>query len=166
MVYVHCLPPIEGPRSSVLILGSMPGKASLEARQYYAHPRNLFWQILTDFIGVAADAAYRVRVQALRRHDIALWDVLASCVRESSLDADIDAASLTANDFAAFYRAHPHIGRVFFNGAKAEECYRKYVLPSLGGGFMSLRYQRLPSTSPANAALSAAQKRQAWMALA
>jgi len=91
-----------------------------------------------------------------------LWDVLASCRRQGSLDAAIDGASMVANDFAAFYRKHPRIVQVFFNGAKAEAVYRKHVLPGLAPGIGPKRYLRLPSTSPANASLPRSRKLRTW----
>ncbi|MGH7261417.1 MAG: DNA-deoxyinosine glycosylase [Nitrospiraceae bacterium] len=132
----------------------MPGKASLKAQQYYAHPRNLFWRILADLVGASADFPYESRLQVCKSHGIALWDVLNSCIREGSLDSDIDNSSIAPNDFASFYRALRKMVQVFFNGAKAEEMYRKHVLASLGDEFKALKYQRLPSTSPANASWS------------
>jgi hypoxanthine-DNA glycosylase len=146
----------------ILILGSMPGSASLKAQQYYAHPRNLFWRILGDLIGAGLDVPYEARLAILRQRGIALWDVLNSCFREGSLDSDIEEASIVVNDFRTFYRAHSKIEHVFFNGAKAEMVYRKHVLPLLGKASERLAYWRLPSTSPAHAALSYEQKLTAW----
>ena len=159
---VACFPPLAAPDARILILGSMPGIASLRAREYYAHPRNLFWRIVGELTGVPADAAYARRAAGLLDADIALWDVIASCRREGSLDAAIDEHTLQANDFAAFFRDHPGIGHVYFNGAKAEDSYRRHVLPTLTGP--SPVYARLPSTSPAHAARSLDEKRAIWLA--
>ncbi len=161
MSQIHSFPPIADAQARVLILGSMPGKLSLQAQQYYAHPRNAFWPILGELVGAHAELPYQARTQVLKDNGIALWDVLKSCAREGSLDSDIDDASIIANDFASFHRAHPDIAHVFFNGAKAEACYRKHVLPSLSMA-AQLHYQRLPSTSPAHASLTRAQKLKAW----
>ena len=166
MPRIHCFAPIEDSRSTVLVLGSMPGRASLQAGQYYAHPRNSFWRVMGDLVGAGMALPYESRVYRLKSRRIALWDVLKSCTRKSSLDSDIDESSITPNDFISFYRAHPGITRVFFNGAKAEACYRKYVLASLSDKFKSLPCQRLPSTSPANASLSYKQKLKAWRIVA
>ena len=146
----------------MLILGSMPGKASLSANEYYAHPRNAFWKIIASLAGVQPDLPYASRVGMLTSGRIALWDVLESCTRYSSLDADIIPSSITANDFLSFYRSHPKIAQVFFNGAHAETSYKKHVLPALGGEFEHIAYRRLPSTSPANATLTFEQKLKEW----
>lgn len=162
MLRVRSFPPIENAGARVLILGSMPGGASLAAGQYYAHPQNLFWPIMSALLGAGPGFAYAARTRLLKANGIALWDVLESCVREGSLDSAIEDATIAVNDFAAFYRTHPRIGRVFFNGAKAEASYRRYVIPLLGSGGPAVEYLRLPSTSPAHAALSFAMKRKAW----
>jgi hypoxanthine-DNA glycosylase len=104
----------------------------------------------------------------VRKHGLAVWDVLASCTRESSLDSDIDEASIVPNDFAGFFREHPGIRRVFFNGAKAEQSFRRHVLPALGSApdaAPERTYTRLPSTSPAHAAMSFERKLEAWRVL-
>jgi TDG/mug DNA glycosylase family protein len=159
-VRISGFPPIENPSARILILGSMPGEASLRAGQYYAHPQNLFWRILGEILGTTNGTSYEDRLGMLKANGIALWDVLASCVREGSLDADIDAASLRPNEFAAFFATHDGIERVLFNGAKAEACFRKHVAPSLE--MPTIRYLRLPSTSPANASIPYATKIVAW----
>jgi hypoxanthine-DNA glycosylase len=162
MAQVRSFPPIANAKARILILGSMPGKASLAAAQYYAHPQNLFWRILGEVTGADPTLSYAARARSLKSHSIALWDVLESCSREGSLDSAIEDATLRANDFASFYRAHPRIAQVFFNGAKAEACYRKHVLPLLADAAASPSYRRLPSTSPANASMSRAHKQRAW----
>lgn len=164
-VYVHSFAPIADRSSQVLILGSMPGKASLLAGEYYAHPRNAFWKIMGALLEIDATAPYERRVAALRKQRIALWDVVESCVRATSLDSDIDESSIAINDFAGFLRTHEKIRDICFNGAKAEQLYRRHVLPELAGGG-ELQYHRLPSTSPAHAALSHAAKVEAWRVVA
>ncbi len=159
---IRSFAPIADAHARVLILGSMPGKASLAAGRYYAHAQNLFWEILGDITGAAPSLPYATRVRALKSSGIALWDVLESCTREGSLDSAIDEATMRANDFVAFYRAHSRIDQVFFNGAKAEACYRGQVLPVLAGAAASPGHRRLPSTSPANASMSRAYKRKVW----
>ena len=155
-------PPVARSDARVLILGSMPGVASLKASEYYAHTRNVFWQIMSGITGVDAREAYAQRIAALKTSGIALWDVLQSCQRHGSLDADIEADTLKVNDFAAFFRQHRGIKHVCFNGATAERYFTRYVLPELSA--RSMRLLRLPSTSPAHAALSFEQKRDTWRA--
>jgi double-stranded uracil-DNA glycosylase len=163
MPHIHSFPPIANPDAAILILGSMPGKESLRAAQYYAHPRNDFWPIIGELFGVSPALSYPARIRELKGCGIALWDVLATCTRHSSMDADIKSDSIIGNDFASFFHTHPHITDVYFNGAMAEQCFRKQVLPSLD--HLTLRLHRLPSTSPANAAMEYQQKLNAWRAI-
>ena len=160
MRHVQSFAPIETADARILILGSMPGEASLRAGQYYAHPRNLFWRIMGELLDIDPSSPYGQRVQALKAARVALWDVLQSCRRKGSLDSHIDNESLVPNDFAAFFRHHTKINHVFFNGAKAEQCYRKHVHPAIE--IETIEYLRLPSTSPANASISHERKLEAW----
>jgi len=166
MTHIHSFPAISDYSATRLILGSMPGKASLEAGQYYAHPRNLFWKALNTFDLVDSGASYPRRCQQLIEQRIALWDVLKLCTRTSSLDSDIVASSMVANDLRSFLIHHPNVTQVFFNGAKAQQIYQRYVLPEIGAEFSNLTTTRLPSTSPANAAISEEVKLAAWRAVA
>ena len=161
MAYIHSFPSISSATAHTLILGSIPGKASLLAEQYYAHPRNAFWKIITTIYSVNKELSYDDRAELLISHGIALWDVLKSCTRESSLDSDIDESTIITNDFATFFEEHPQIRLIYFNGAKAEQTFRKYVLTNLINGH-KLKLQRLPSTSPANASYSFKEKLDAW----
>ena len=161
MPRVRSFKPIADSKAEILILGSMPGRASLAARQYYAHPRNAFWGIAAELLGFERTLPYANRVRALKAARIALWDVLQSCTREGSLDARI--VNGIANDFSAFFRSHGKIRHVFFNGATAEATFKRHVLPALGE--RAVRYRRLPSTSPANASVSLARKLRAWRAI-
>lgn len=163
---VSSFPPIVGPRPRVLVLGSMPGVASLRAGQYYAHPHNAFWPILGELLGASPQLDYPRRCRVLAKRGIAVWDVLHSCVRPGSLDSDIAPEGLVANDFAAFYKAHPTVGAVFCNGGKALSCYRRHVLPQLTGAAAALPVMQLPSTSPAHASQSFAEKLRHWRAVA
>ncbi|GHA71079.1 DNA-deoxyinosine glycosylase [Cognatilysobacter bugurensis] len=158
MPVLQGLPPIENPDARVLILGSMPGGMSLELGRYYAHPQNRFWQFMQSVLGVDARAPYEARIAAMRGSGVALWDVLAECEREGSLDSAIRAE--VANDFEGFLSAHPHLKLIAFNGAKAEQSFRRSALPRLGTNVPELR--RLPSTSPANASQSESAKLDAW----
>ena len=139
----------------------MPGVASLNAQQYYAHPRNHFWPIMANIAtGVDLAAPYALRVLALKQSGFAVWDVLQSCVRPGSLDSAIQPGTRVANDFAAFFNAHPEIRLVGFNGTEAEKSFTAYVLPGLQTAGV-VRYVRLPSTSPAHA-IGFEKKLAAW----
>lgn len=159
---VSGFPPVAADDARLLILGSMPGVASLSAGRYYAHPRNAFWPILGELLALPPDLSYAGRLQALQAAGIALWDVMAGCERRGSLDADIVAGSVRANDFAAFLAVHREIRRIFFNGAAAEQAFRRHVLGQPGVPRLAL--QRLPSTSPAHAGMKVAEKLAAWRA--
>ncbi|MCG6965615.1 MAG: DNA-deoxyinosine glycosylase [Chromatiaceae bacterium] len=165
MTRIHSFPPIAAGSAQRLILGSIPGKASLLARQYYAHPRNAFWPIIEAVFGISATLAYDERCAYLRARGVAVWDVLKTCTRTSSLDSDIDAASIVPNDFAAFFAGHPGIQMVYFNGAMAEKAFRRHVLPALPDAMGRIPCVRLPSTSPANASFSFERKLQMWRLL-
>ena len=162
MAAVQSFDPLASDSARVLILGSMPGKASLAARQYYAHPRNAFWPIMGRLFEWPAKSDYAARCEALVAEGIALWDVLESCRRESSLDADIVEDSILPNDFEGLLRRCRGIGHIFFNGAKAEQSFRRHVLPDLSSLPECCEMVRLPSTSPAHAALSFEQKLADW----
>lgn len=151
-------PPVSRRDARVLVLGSMPGAASLRRGQYYAYRHNSFWPIVGALLGLPPTASYAARTRALRRRRIALWDVLASCLREGSADAAIRDAAI--NDFPAFFARHPEVTHVYFNGATAERWFLAHAAPRLAS--RRLRYARLPSTSPAHASLSVARKRAAW----
>lgn len=160
MSRIFSFAPLANADATRLILGSKPGAASLQAQQYYAHPRNLFWPIMGALVEATPALQYTQRIQALQKAGIALWDVLYSCIRKGSLDTAIESTSLVPNDFEAFFAQYPQITHVYFNGMKAEACFRRQVLPQLRS--RSLHYTRLPSTSPAHATLSYAQKLEAW----
>lgn len=148
------------PSAKILILGSIPGVASLNANQYYAHPRNAFWKIMGELIGFDVRTPYPERIDALKNADIALWDVLHSCQRKGSLDTAIESDSITANDLDAFLDIHSSIKLLCFNGATAERCFSQHV--KLKAKHAAIAQIRLPSTSPAHAALSFEQKLSAW----
>ena len=157
---IHSFAPVADSKAQILILGSMPGVESLRTGRYYAHPRNAFWRIMGDLIGASADLPYATRTLKLRHSGISLWDVLAACVRPGSLDAAIDERTIIANDLITFLAQHANIRHVFFNGAAAERLFQRHVAPALEAG--ALQMQRLPSTSPAHAAMSYDKKLQEW----
>ena len=151
-------PPIARDDARVLVLGSLPGEASLQAREYYAHPRNAFWKIMQVIAG--ASGSYTSRCRYLQQNRIAVWDVLSCSVRPGSLDADIDMTSAVPNDFERFFAGHRDIGLVCFNGRKAEQMFARYVQPAQECGEPA--FALLPSTSPAHASLTLAEKLEIW----
>ncbi len=163
MSTIQGFPPVASTSARVLILGSMPGVDSLKAQQYYAHPRNSFWRIMEGLFGLDAKGPYKERLKSLIENRVALWDVLQACHRPGSMDASIMEDSIVVNDFASFFQHHSNIQAIFFNGAKAEQVYRKYVVPELPEHIPTHCMQRLPSTSPANARLTLAAKSEQWL---
>ena len=153
-------PAIANKDAKILILGSMPGVKSLEEKHYYAHPRNAFWPIICRLLKARADLSYAEKIQLLKSNHIAVWDVLKSCYRQGSLDSSIDQSSIVINDFNSFLRSHKNIEHVFFNGSEAERLFNRHALPVTTE--MPLKYDRLPSTSPAHAAMNIENKYQAW----
>ncbi len=151
---LHGLPPVMARQTRLLLLGSFPGAASLAAAQYYAHPRNQFWPLLSALWHEDLQALrYAQRLQRLREHGLGLWDVYAACRREGSLDSAIRDARL--NDLAGLRRRAPELRAVAHNGGESARAMR--ITAKLG-----LPVHRLPSTSPANASWSFERKLAAW----
>ena len=151
------LAPVVGPRTRLLLLGSFPSVASLAAQQYYAHPRNQFWPILSELWGLDLRAlTYEERLQQVRERGLGIWDIYARCRREGSLDSAIEAAEL--NDFAALRAIAPGLVAVAHNGGESARTMQR--LQALG-----LATHRLPSSSPANASWSFERKLAAWRAV-
>ena len=148
------LAPVVSRHTRLLVLGSFPGRASLQAQQYYGHPRNHFWLLLGALWGIdLAAMPYRVRLAELRRRGLGLWDVYASCRREGSLDQSIEDPEL--NDLSSLRRRAPSLQLVAHNGGESARAMRLVA----GLGYPVLR---LPSTSPANASWSFERKLAAW----
>lgn len=162
MAQARSFPPLARGDARVLILGSMPGIASLRARQYYAHRQNQFWWIMGRLFGAERELPYAQRVERLLGRRVAVWDVLRHCEREGSLDSDIRPGSEVVNDFVRFLEEHSSIRAVFFNGRKSEGVFIRRVRAQLGPRGATLRYARLPSTSPAHAGVPRAAKLRAW----
>jgi hypoxanthine-DNA glycosylase len=154
--------PITAPSSAILILGSLPGQRSLAEQQYYAQPRNAFWKIMGALFDAGPELPYAERTAQLTQNAIALWDVVASAERPGSLDSAIVPSSVVVNNFRGLFETHAGIELVCFNGAKAAELYDRQVLPTLDGDFDHIRYERLPSTSPAHAAMRYEEKLERW----
>lgn len=154
-------PHITDAHTRILILGSLPGEASLAQNQYYAHPQNKFWRLVGDSIGVElAGLEYQKRLSMLLEHRIGLWDVIADARRSGSLDSEIrDHAN---NDLLALLMALPELDTIAFNGGTAA----KIGMQALGEHAQRYRILPLPSSSPAHASVSYAQKLERWRQLA
>ncbi len=164
MTRVQSFAPIIGTDPRIIVVGSMPGVASLEAVQYYAHPRNAFWPIMGQLFGIDHRASYRSRVRQLEGLPLILWDTLQACHRRGSLDSNIDADSVRANDFAGLLGEFPAIRAIVFNGATAEKYFRRLVVPQLPNA-LDIELIKMPSTSPAHAGMSFEQKLADWRRL-
>lgn len=152
--------PILPENASCLILGSMPGIASLQADQYYAHPRNGFWKILHNIYGGSIDQ-YEQRLNLLHKQNIALWDTLKHCTRAGSLDSNITSDSVICNDFNLLLQQMPSIKLIAFNGKASEKWFRKLALPALDNPDL-ISLAGLPSSSPAMASLTIDEKTEQW----
>jgi len=151
------LAPVFDANTRLIVLGSFPGVASLQAQQYYGHARNHFWPILSALWGVDLKAAiYAERLAAVRAHGLGIWDVYARCEREGSLDSAIENASF--NDLASLRLRAPKLEGIAHNGGESARAMR--ATSALG-----LPVHRLPSTSPANASWSFERKLAAWRAV-
>lgn len=160
----HCvglLPSVDS-RSHILVLGSMPGAASLALQEYYAHPANRFWPLMAQLLDEKQTPSdYDAKIAMLLRHRIALWDAIDTCDREGSLDSDI--RNVKANDFSAFLKKWPAIRTIGLNGGKAYATFAKFNKPLLSRP--DLRILKLPSTSPANARWRMENLLDAWRPL-
>ena len=162
MSTIHSFPPIARADATRLILGTMPGIASLAAQQYYAHPRNAFWPIVEAALGLPASLAYAERCRQLVAQQVAVWDVLKTCTRSGSLDSAIDSDSIVANAFPEFLAQHPRIELICFNGMAAETIWRRHIARNLPPQLAAIPTLRLPSTSPAHAGMPLAEKIARW----
>lgn len=171
------LPPVIDPQTRLLVLGSFPGVASLRSQQYYGHPQNHFWKILGTLWNLPlATAPYPERLDALRRHQVGVWDVYQACEREGSLDAAIRHGEL--NDFSRVRETCAGLVAVAHNGGESHRHAAK-VAAALGAQLAGdadriepasdpkgpVLVHRLPSTSPANASWTFERKLQAWEAV-
>lgn len=157
MTKLVALPAIVDGGTRTLVLGSMPGNASLLLQQYYAHGRNLFWPLMGQLLGVNPLDPYAARTAALLGAGVGLWDVLQSCERQGSLDSAIQAPQL--NDFDGLLGQFPNIQRLVFNGGKAADLFEKSGVLSPG---RRIELIRAPSTSPANASVPREHKVDSW----
>ena len=157
MSRIFSFPPSASPDAAMLILGSMPGAESLRKQQYYAHPRNKFWEIMGHIFDFPKDASYEEKLKTLMKNKLALWDVVHSCHREGSMDSDI--RNVEVNAFENFFKTHKRIGKVFFNGQTAQRFFIKYTSDMK---IPELEFCVLPSSSPANASIPFEKKLSIW----
>ncbi|MBA3897890.1 MAG: DNA-deoxyinosine glycosylase [Sphingomonadaceae bacterium] len=154
----RCFAPVVNARTCVLVLGSLPGEASLAAARYYAHPQNQFWRLVGGVLSLdLASLAYEARLPALLAHGVGLWDTVGEALRAGSLDGAIRDAR--ANDLAALVATLPELRAIAFNGKTAARVGRSVF------GETGLTLIDLPSSSPALTTPFAAKAR-AWQALA
>ena len=154
--------PIADARARILILGTLPGKPSLEAGQYYAQKQNVFWKILCMLTNSPLDLSYAKKKKLLIENGIALWDVCHSAERAGSLDSNIKLATMITNDFESFLAKHKEIKRICFNGQFAEKIFRSKVMPEIAAKWGRFQFEVLPSTSPAYAAMRFEEKLAQW----
>lgn len=152
--------PVASSDARILILGTLPGVASIKQQQYYAHPQNAFWRLLEQLFNIPAQASYERYCQSAQAHGLAIWDVCHTAQRFGSLDSSIQGHSIIANDINHLLTSCPHITLIAFNGQAAAQLFKKHIhltptIPTV----------TLPSTSPANARLSFEQKLLQWAVL-
>lgn len=132
--------PIIDYRSKIIIVGSLPGEQSLKKQQYYGNPNNFFWRIIYALFDEPFEEDYVQRCEFIKNHGIALWDAAYSATNINSLDSNI--RDEVPNDFEILFKEYPGIRYIIFNGAKAENIYKKYY------GHLDMPSIRLCSTSP------------------
>jgi len=157
MTVIHSFDPIIDDNSRVLILGSMPGKISLEKGEYYAHSRNMFWKLIYSIFGAQPDQTYEEKESFLKSKKIALWDVIKECDRSGSSDSKI--INSIIHDFEGLLARNPNIRYILFNGKKAESLFKRNVVNITK--FQIILFT-LPSSSPANASISLNNKMETW----
>ncbi len=148
--------------AKVLILGTAPSVKSLEQQQYYAHPQNAFWWIMSQILGFDSDLPYLLRQQYLTENGVLIWDVLASCQRSGSLDSQIQATTEVANDIPGFLTSHLSVRAILCNGGVALRLLKKHY-PNLFDETYDII--QMPSTSPAYASLNKQAKLEQWLSI-
>lgn len=150
----HTFEPVFNKESKILILGSFPSVKSRENNFYYGHPQNRFWKVLAQLFEANVPQTIEEKKTFLLEHHIAIWDVIESCTIIGSSDASIK--DVVVNDFSKVLE-HSVVERIYVNGGKAYELYRKYAQERIG-----IQAIKLPSTSPANAAWNLEKLCNAW----
>jgi len=165
-VRVASFPPQVGTGCRVLVLGTVPSLRSLEMRQSYAHPHNLFWPFMGLLYGAGPELPYAERIARLHAAGVGIWDVLKHCERPGSLDSSILAESEVANDIPALLSAYPTIEAIALNGGKAQQVFARRIAPLIDAERLrDLEILDLPSTSPANASIPRDVKLERWRVL-
>jgi len=143
--------------TKIVILGTMPGIASLEKQEYYAHKRNHFWPIMHALLGnVHVSELFEEKIKLLQENNIGLWDVLKNCERKGSLDIHIK--NHEVNDFETLFQEYPAINKIVFNGKESHRYFFKKF-----GQIEGITYYVMPSTRPANT-MSFENKLKLWSA--
>lgn len=161
MNLIASFPPVIDANATTLVLGSAPGKESLRQQKYYAHPQNLFWSIALS-TREHKQVPYAEKLLLLHRKKVALWDVLKQCERPGSLDSSIVSHTEYANNIVDLLQDYPSLNKICFNGQKAFQLFKKHILKQHVTFLADYPITILPSTSPANAAISRDVKSQQW----
>lgn len=151
---VHSFEPVYDKNSEILILGTLPSVKSRENHFYYGHKQNRFWRLLAKLLDVPVPETIEQKKEMLLAHRIAIWDVIQSCDIKGSSDSSI--RNVEPTDLCRLLK-QTKVKRIFANGNKAGQLYRKYQLPHTG-----IEAVVLPSTSPANVAWSLDRLCEAW----
>ncbi len=160
---VLSFPPQIAKDCRVLLLGTVPSVRSLELQQSYGHAQNLFWPFMGEMFGAGPTLPYAERIARLHSRGVGIWDVLKQCERPGSLDSSIVRASEVPNDISELLQQYPSIRAVALNGGKAQQAFRRHVIPTIAAERMStLELLALPSTSPANASMKYSEKLELW----
>ncbi|MEZ5460245.1 DNA-deoxyinosine glycosylase [Dokdonella sp.] len=166
ILHVESFAPQVAKGCRLLVLGTAPSVKSLELQQSYAHPQNLFWPLMGEMFNAGPELPYAERIARLQRMGVGIWDVLESCERQGSLDSAIVRSSEVANDIPGLLMARPSITGIALNGGRARTSFRRLILPRLDVAARErVTLFELPSTSPANAGMTRAEKRRRWQAL-
>lgn len=165
-VRVESFPPQVGAGCRVLVLGTVPSLKSLEMRQSYAHPQNLFWPFMGALYDAGPELPYAERIARLHAAGVGIWDVLKHCERPGSLDSSILVESEVPNDIPGLLETQPTIEAIALNGAKAQQVFARRIAPAIALERLDrIALLALPSTSPANASIPRAEKLERWREL-
>ena len=158
-------PPVEPRLARTLILGTLPSKESMRRGEYYAHPRNAFWPIMGELFGAGREMPHAERIRALANQGVMLWDVLHAAHRPGSLDANIDPRRLEPNDIPSLLARHGELRQIVFNGVASKALFGRHVRKACGNWLEGVELATAPSTSPAHASKSFAEKLREWRAI-